>query len=153
MKFKMENIKNIVRIKKADLDGNKKLDYALCGVNGVGQSLSKSIIHVLKLDCNTKLKELDEKTILQIEEVLDNPVKFGIPAYKVNRQKDYESGDDKHLTSSDILLQVRSDINRLKKIRSYRGIRHEKGLTSRGQRTRSSFRHSGRSLGVSKKKN
>ena len=148
----MENIKNIVRIKKADLDGNKRLDYALCSVGGVGHSLSKSIVHVLKLDCSTKLKELDEATILRIEDVLDNPVKFGIPSYKVNRQKDYETGDDKHLTSSDILLQVRADINRLKKIRSYRGVRHEKGLTSRGQRTKSSFRHSGRSLGVSKKK-
>ena len=148
----MEKIKNIVRIKKADLDGDKRLDFSLTKIQGVGHSLSKSLIHVMNLDAGVKLKELDEKTIVKIEEVLDNPVKFGIPVYKVNRKKDYESGDDKHLTSSDILLQVRADINRMKKIRAYKGIRHEKGLTVRGQRTKSSFRHSGRSLGVSRKK-
>jgi small subunit ribosomal protein S13 len=145
------NFENIVRIKKADLDGDKRLDYALTRVKGVDHSLAKSIIHVLKLDCLTKLKDLDEKTIEKIEDLLDDPVKHGIPSFKVNRQKDYDTGKDKHITSSDLTLQLRTDVNRMRKIRAYKGIRHELGLTLRGQRTKSSFRK-GSTMGVSRKK-
>ena len=153
VKFDMDvKMKNIVRIKKADIDGDKSLDYALTGIKGVSYNLSKSLIHVLKLDASMKVKELDEKTVEKIEEVIDNPEKFGVPVFKLNRRKDYTTGCNKHLSGSDILLQLRDDINRLKKIRSYRGIRHESGLTSRGQRTKSSFRHSGTSMGVTRKK-
>ena len=58
----------------------------------------------------------------------------------MNRRKDIESGETKHLIGSELELQKEFDIKRLKKIRSYRGLRHALGQPVRGQRTRSHFR-------------
>ena len=69
----------------------------------------------------------------------------------LNRRKDPVTGEDMHLSESDLTMGVRQDIEFLKKIRAYRGIRHELGLPVRGQRTRSSFRK-GRTVGVQRKK-
>jgi len=69
----------------------------------------------------------------------------------LNRQKDFESGDDIHLVSTELDMIVRDDINRMRMIRCYKGIRHEGGHKVRGQRTRSNGRK-GLTLGVSKKK-
>ena len=76
-----------------------------------------------------------------------------IPKYILNRRKDSETGEDKHLTGSDLELQNEFDVKRLKKIKSYKGYRHASGLPLRGQRTRSNFRKN-RSKGAGiKKKN
>jgi small subunit ribosomal protein S13 len=68
----------------------------------------------------------------------------------VNRPSDWETGEDVHLFSSDVELRLRDDINRMKMIRCYRGIRHEQGQKVRGQRTRSNGR-TGLTVGVIKK--
>ena len=68
-----------------------------------------------------------------------------------NRRKDLYTGKDLHLIGSEIDLIKREDINLLKKIRAYRGIRHEKGLPVRGQRTRS-HKRTGLTVGVIRKK-
>jgi len=68
----------------------------------------------------------------------------------LNHRKDMETGEDIHVTGSNIDLRFRDEINIMKKIRSYKGIRHERGLCVRGQRTRGNNRR-GLSLGVSKK--
>ena len=69
----------------------------------------------------------------------------------MNRRKDCYTGKDLHLIGADIDLTKREDINRLKKIRAYRGIRHELGLPVRGQRTRANGRR-GLALGVSRRR-
>jgi len=69
----------------------------------------------------------------------------------LNHRKDIETGEDIHLIGSEIGLRLRDEINIMKKIRSYKGIRHERGLTVRGQRTRGNNRK-GLTLGVSKKR-
>ena len=69
----------------------------------------------------------------------------------MNRRKDYEDGKDKHLLTSSLDLQKELDIKRLKKIRSYRGLRHALGQPVRGQRTKSHFRKN-KTVGVQKKK-
>ena len=74
-----------------------------------------------------------------------------MPVWLLNRRKDYSTGKDLHVTGSDLVISLRNDLNRLRKIRSYRGIRHEQGLPVRGQRTRTSFRK-GASVGVTHKK-
>jgi len=71
----------------------------------------------------------------------------------LNRRKDYETGEDKHLLSSDLAFTKDNDIKMLKKIKSYKGMRHAFGLPVRGQRTRSNFRRNkGKVTGVQKKK-
>ncbi|MCK4555454.1 MAG: 30S ribosomal protein S13 [Candidatus Aenigmarchaeota archaeon] len=146
-----KHIENIVRVAGTDLDADKSIVMALSKIKGVGYPLSKCILHVISLKEETKLKDIGDDKIKEIEKVIENPIAAGIPSWAINRQKDYVSGDDMHLTGADLQITLRDDINRLKKIRAYRGIRHERGLPTRGQRTRSSFR-GGASLGVSRKK-
>ena len=69
----------------------------------------------------------------------------------VNRRKDIETGEDRHLVGVDLKFMQEQDIKRMIKIKSYKGVRHMFGLPVRGQRTRSSFR-GGRTVGVIRKK-
>jgi small subunit ribosomal protein S13 len=68
----------------------------------------------------------------------------------LNRRKDYESGRDLHLVGADVTMAIRADIERERRIRSRRGIRHELGLPVRGQRTRTTGRK-GLQVGVQRK--
>src|SRR3989449_370539 len=72
------------------------------------------------------------------------------PPWMVNRPKDWESGLDLHLVGSEVEVRLRDDINLMKMIRSYKGVRHETGQKVRGQRTRSNGR-TGLTVGVTKK--
>jgi small subunit ribosomal protein S13 len=88
--------------------------------------------------------------VKKIEDVIKNPLKYKIPNFILNRRKDYDTGEDKHLTAADLKLITGFDIKRFKKIRSYKGIRHAMGKPVRGQRTKGHFRH-GKTVGVRKK--
>jgi small subunit ribosomal protein S13 len=69
----------------------------------------------------------------------------------LNRQKDYESGENMHLLGPTIKFVQDNDVRRLKKIKAYKGMRHAAGLPVRGQRTRSNFRkNKGKTVGVIK---
>jgi SSU ribosomal protein S13P len=68
-----------------------------------------------------------------------------------NRRKDYETGIDLHLVTNDVIFYARNDIEREKKIKSWRGVRHALGLKVRGQRTRTTGR-TGITVGVRKGK-
>ena len=59
---------------------------------------------------------------------------------KADWQKDFDTGEDKHLVSSDLELRKEFDIKRLKKVKNYRGLRHTSKLPMRGQRTKGNFR-------------
>jgi small subunit ribosomal protein S13 len=74
-----------------------------------------------------------------------------MPVWLLNHRKDIATGKDLNLLSNDLNLQISDDINLMKKMRSYRGLRHEQGHKVRGQKTRSNGRH-GLSMGVIRKK-
>ncbi|MBS3143474.1 30S ribosomal protein S13 [Candidatus Woesearchaeota archaeon] len=145
----MDKVRAIVRIANTDLDGNKKVYYALRKIKGVSFMFSSAICNLTDLDKNKKVGILSDKEIKDIEDVISNPKKF--PKWMLNRRKDYETGEDFHIIGSKLKLTKEFDIKRLKKVKSYRGMRHAFGLPVRGQKTRSHFRH-GRSVGVQKKK-
>lgn len=142
---------NIIRVMSTDLDADKQVAMALTDVKGVGYNFSRAVLHAAKIPPTTILGTLKEADLVKIEEIVNEPLKYKIPEWMINRQRDYETNESSHLTGSDLTIKVRDDINRLKKIRAYRGVRHEMGKPVRGQRTKSSFRRGG-SLGVQKKK-
>jgi small subunit ribosomal protein S13 len=146
-----EKLKYIVRIASTDLEGSKPIIQTLTKIKGIGFSLANAICFVTKLDRNKKTGALQEPEIKKIEETIKEPTKHDIPSWMLNRQKDYDSGEDKHLVVSDLKLRKEFDIKRLRKIKSYRGFRHGANLPVRGQRTKSNFRK-GKSLGVKRKK-
>ncbi len=147
----MAEFKGIVRIFGADLKGDRSVELALSGIKGIGTVMARSITHTIGVNPKEKLGNLSDEKIKEIEDVIKNPREHGLPPWMLNRRRDYDTGEDVHVVGSDLLISLREDLNRLKKIRSYRGIRHELGLPVRGQRTKSTFR-TGRSLGVSRKK-
>ncbi|MEM2133357.1 MAG: 30S ribosomal protein S13 [Candidatus Jordarchaeaceae archaeon] len=146
-----EEYRYLVRVAGTDLDGSKKLAYALTGIKGVGIRLAESIIRVVGLDPNIRMGFVSDQDVRKIEEVLANPVKYGIPKWMVNRQKDVSSGEYLHLTGSDLTLAIKTDIDDMRKMKSYRGIRHALGLKVRGQHTKTTGRK-GQTVGVRRKK-
>lgn len=139
----------IVRIANTDLDGNRFIVYALTGIKGIGIRLAEAITDLVEIPRSEKIGNLPEEKVAEIEQVLGNLAEY-TPAWVMNRQKDWETGDDLHVFGSELDLKLRDDINLMKKIRCYRGIRHEQGQKVRGQRTRSNGR-SGLTVGVTKK--
>ena len=142
-----DEFKHLVRISRKDVDGTKTIEQALTEIKGIGISLSKTICRTLNLDLNSQMGYIADEDVLKIEEILEDPQKFDIPAWMLNRREDYETGENVHLIESDLDMTLRDDLNRMKKTRSYKGRRHERGLPVRGQRTKSTFRKSS-SVGV-----
>ena len=146
---KKDDFKYIVRIANADIDGEKTVVRGLTSIKGIGMHMSVLITDNTGIDRYMKIGDLKEAQIDKIKEALDN-VNKNAPRWMLNHRKDYETGKDIHLIGSDIDMRLRDEINIMKKIRSYKGIRHERGLSVRGQRTRANSR-TGLTLGVSKK--
>ena len=142
---------SLVRLLQTDIPGNKELLVGLTYIKGVSWSISNAIIKLLKLNPKKKIIELTEKELKEITEFLKAPK---LPLFLMNRRRDFETGENQHLITTDLDIRKEFDIRRLKKIRSYRGLRHATGQPTRGQRTRSHFRAKGkkRAVGVTKKK-
>jgi len=145
-----EEFKHIVRILDTDLDGKKSVVYSLCGIKGIGRRVAKTIAVSSGIDPSAKMGELSDGEIERLKTAI-NSVEKRLPEWMLNRKKDLITGENMHIMGPDLLLKLREDINLLRKIRSYRGIRHERGLRLRGQRTKSTGRK-GLVVGVTRKK-
>lgn len=145
-----EDFQYIVRIANTDIDGEKKLIHGISSIKGIGSHMSALLIENMKLDRDLKMGYLKDKQIETIQQAIEK-IEETAPGWMLNHRKHFETGKDVHLIGPQIELQLRDEINIMKKIRSYKGTRHEQGLTVRGQRTRANNRK-GLSLGVSKKR-
>jgi len=141
----------IVRIAGVDIDGNLKVAYGLSKIKGVGVTLAYAICRTLGIDPEKRIGFLTEAEVKRIEDALSNPKAIGLPSWLLNRRKDYTTGEDKHYIGADLIMVVREDIERLKRIKCWRGIRHALGLKVRGQRTRTTGR-TGVTVGVKRKR-
>jgi small subunit ribosomal protein S13 len=149
---KQENEVNLIRILGKDLRGDKGLLCSLQRINGISWAFGNALCKVLKLDTEKKIQEVTPEEIGKIEEFMKNPL---VPSFMKNRQKDFDEGEDKHISASDLRLRKDFDVKRLRKIKAYRGIRHAAGLPVRGQRTKANFRKNRKksgAVGVKKKK-
>jgi small subunit ribosomal protein S13 len=141
---------HIIRFAGTDINGTQPVTYALTSVKGVGIKLASAIIEKAEISPEARMGFLSSSEVEKIEDILKNPVKYGIPLWLLNRRKDRETGNNIHLLGSDLVLQTKNDIEDLKKIRSWRGFRHSYGLKVRGQRTKTTGRK-GKAIGVKKK--
>lgn len=146
----MPEFRHIVRIAGVDIDGAVGTAYAISRIKGINIRLAHAILKKVNVKPETRVGFLAETDVERIESVVKNPEKFELPSWLLNRQKDAETGKDAHLIGSDLDLQVKSDIDRMKALRSWRGYRHAYGLRVRGQRTRTTGR-AGKVVGVRKK--
>ncbi len=143
------NFRYIIRVANTDLDGRRRTALALTGVSGVGLRIAEATCQLAGVDPHGLIGDLPESTVEQIEAtLLDLPKK--LPAWMTNEPRDYSGGDTFHRIGPDLETAERDAINQMKMIRSYRGVRHERGQKVRGQRTRSNGR-TGMAAGVLKK--
>jgi len=108
----------MVRIAGINIPDNKRMEIALTYIYGIGLSTSQKILKELSVDVDTRAKDLKAEDANRLREVIEKK-------YRVE-------GELRHV--------VKSNIKRLKEIGCYRGTRHQKGLPSRGQRTKTNTR-------------
>ncbi len=151
MAKKEEEFKHLVRVAGTDLEGNNKVPYGLSKIVGIGLRTGEVLCELAKVNPNKRVGYLSDAEVGKLGELAENFHDQKLPTWLFNRRQDYATGKDRHVISPDIAITLREDLNRMKKIKSYKGVRHMKGLPVRGQRTRTSFR-AGLTVGVSKKK-
>lgn len=146
-----QHFRHIVRIAGVDLEGKLDVVHGLAGIKGIGVNLATVLVRKLGIDPTRRIGELGDTELAALEDAVANPSKYGVPSWMLNRRKDYETGEDLHFIGADLIFKVRQDIEREKKIKSWRGIRHALGLKVRGQRTATTGRF-GPTVGVKKGK-
>lgn len=108
----------MARIAGVDLPKDKRIERALTYIYGIGLKTSLEILAKTKISPDVRVRDLTESDVTKLREVIDN---------------DYKVEGDLH-------REVAQNIKRLMEIGSYRGLRHRRGLPTRGQRTKTNAR-------------
>jgi len=140
----------ILRMADTDMDGQKTLATALTAVRGVGPRTAIQICKNTGFDPASLAGHLSAEEQEALRVAIEGYAET-VPLWMLNRQRDLETGDELHLTGQQVSLTLEDDINRLRTMKCYRGVRHASGNKVRGQRGRSNGR-GGLTLGVSRKK-
>ncbi len=106
------------RIIGVDIPGNKRIEYSLRYIYGVGPAKALEIIEKLGIDRSIKANALTSEQIAAINSLLQNEM----------------------MVEGDLRRVISADIRRLQQINCYRGIRHRRHLPCRGQRTKTNAR-------------
>lgn len=123
----------MARIAGVDLPRDKRVEYALPVIFGIGLSNGRVILSQAGVDPRTRVADLTEGEVARLREIIEREVRV----------------------EGDLRRQIAMNIRRLQEIQSYRGIRHRRGLPVRGQRTSTNARtRKGpkRTVGAKKKK-
>lgn len=108
----------MARIAGVDLPNKKRVEIALTHIYGIGRPRAREILEATGIDKDKRVHELSEAEISELRKQIEG----------------------NYVVEGELRRKIRSDIDRLKQIKSYRGIRHTVGLPVRGQKTRSNAR-------------
>ncbi len=108
----------MARIAGVDLPANKKIEFALTAIFGIGLKSAKDIVKKAEINPDTKAADLDSSQVNNIRVILDS---------------DY-------VVEGDLRRDVSLNIKRLVDLGNYKGLRHRRGLPCRGQRTKTNAR-------------
>merc|ERR1712190_564074 len=117
-----------------------------------GRRYANLVLKKADIDLSKRAGELSEEDVEKIITIMQNPRQYKIPNWFLNRQKDIKDGKTGQVMANFLDNKLREDLERLKKIRAHRGLRHYWGVRVRGQHTKTTGRR-GRTVGVSKKIN
>ena len=149
----MEEFKYFVRIATTDIKGEKSILYALQKIKGVSHAYAHAVCFLSKVPATKRAGDLSDDEVKKLEAIVSKPIEHGIPIWLLNRRNDPETGADLHLVSGNLPFVIQNDLKMMKKMKSYKGVRHMFGLPVRGQRTRSNFRRNkGKVMGVKRAK-
>ena len=108
----------MARIAGVNIPLNKRVEIGLTYVYGIGQSTSQKLLDNAKIDRDTYVKDLTEDEVIKLRDAIDQEL----------------------TVEGDLRRERSQDIKRLMEIGAYRGLRHRRGLTVRGQRTKTNAR-------------
>jgi len=145
------SFQHILRLLNTNIDGRRKVVYALTSIKGVGRRYSALVCRKADVDLGKRAGELTNSELDRVMTIIQNPKQYKIPNWFLNRQKDFKDGKYSQILANGLDNKMREDLERLKKIRAHRGLRHHWGVRVRGQHTKTTGRR-GRTVGVSKKK-
>jgi len=141
-----EDIRYFVRIGQTDLDGTKSVERSLTDMNGIGHRAARIIAERAGVDRRAVFGKLDEEEIDRVVELVEGYADE-VPEWMANHQRAFFTGETSHEIGNELDMTRRRDINRMKMIDSYKGVRHKRGAKVRGQRTKSTGRTEG-TIGV-----
>ncbi|KAL6121992.1 hypothetical protein NUSPORA_01015 [Nucleospora cyclopteri] len=139
-KFDAESMQHIVRLYNTNIDGTKKVIFAMTKIRGIGMRISRAVILKAGVDSDKYAGELNGEEIKKIQDVISDPISFGIPEYFLNHQRDIITGESSQLVGNKLDAALRYKIEKAKKFKEVRGSRLAMGLKCNGQRTMSNGR-------------
>lgn len=107
-----------MRIAGVNIPDNKKIEYALPYIYGIGLPSARKIVKLAQVDPNKRAKDLNPQEVNRVREIVE---------------KNYR-------IEGDLRREVMTNIKRLRELQTYRGLRHIRGLPVRGQRTKTNSR-------------
>ena len=135
-----EKFQHILRVLGTNIDGKEKIMYGITSIKGVGRRYANICLKKADIDMTKRAGELSDEEVDRLVTILQNPIQYKIPKYFLNRQKDAKDGKYQQLLSNALDNKMREDLEKLKKIRAHRGLRHYWGLRVRGQHTKTTGR-------------
>lgn len=108
----------MARIEGVNLPTNKRIEYALPYVFGIGLKSAQDILRVLKINFDKRVKDLTDEEVAAIQRQVSS----------------------RFTTEGDLRKEITLNIKRLQEVGSYRGTRHKRSLPVRGQRTKTNAR-------------
>ncbi|KTW26332.1 40S ribosomal protein S18 [Pneumocystis carinii B80] len=141
---------HILRLLNTNVDGRVKIMFALTQIKGVGRRYANLVCKKADIDLSKRAGELTVEELERIVTIIQNPLAYKIPSWFLNSQRAITDGKNSQVLANQLDNKLREDIERLKKIRVHRGLRHFWGLRVRGQHTKTTGRR-GKTVGVSRK--
>merc|ERR1711928_179135 len=135
-----EKFQHILRILNTNIDGRIKVMFAITSIKGVGRRYANIVLKKADIEVTKRAGELSDEEVEKLITIMANPRQYKIPDWFLNRRKDIKDGKFSQVTSNQLENKLREDLERLKKIRAHRGLRHYWGLRVRGQHTKTTGR-------------
>merc|ERR1711981_496756 len=115
--------------------GKTNVMFALTSIKGIGRRYANIVLKKADIPLSKRAGELGEEDVEKIITIMQNPRQYKIPDWFLNRQRDHKDGKTNQVMANILDNKIREDLERLKKIRAHRGLRHYWGLRTRGQHT------------------
>lgn len=113
----------MARLAGVDIPRDKRVLIALTYIHGIGRATSEKLLKMANVNPDTRVKELSDEEVGRLRQIIDRL-----------------SSDKEIQVEGDLRREVAMNIKRLQEIGTYRGMRHRRGLPTRGQRTRTNGR-------------
>uniref|UniRef100_A0A2K6NI41 Small ribosomal subunit protein uS13 n=1 Tax=Rhinopithecus roxellana TaxID=61622 RepID=A0A2K6NI41_RHIRO len=115
---------HILRVLNTNIDGRRKIAFAITAIKGVGRRHAHVVLRKADIDLTKRAGELTEDEVERVITIMQNPHQYKIPDCFLNRQKDVKDGKYSQVLANGLENKLREDLERLKKIRAHRRLRH-----------------------------